>query len=428
MVTRRRATAPGPRRCAARRRRRRARPRRARARVRAPLRRPRPPARRARRARLRRPDRARVPAAARAPARARAHVASASGTCSWTSTRTRTSRRAMLLRLLVRGAPQRDVVGDDDQAIYRFRGASRKNLARLPARASRTPRSIRLERNYRSGRRDPRRRHARWWRRSEARDREEAAPARSGGRVRFWRCAIERAQAQAVAAEVERLIARRRAARARSACWCARCKNEGAVVAAALEERGDPVPARRRRPPTSSAPRCATCSPGCALLADPSDSGAVVRALIAAAGRAALGRPRAAHPARAPAQARHAVGDRGRARGPAALARGARPRARVPAPLPLGVDARSRTAARTRSCMRLIERIGLRRQQVFATHADTVERLRNIAKLPELATAYMRREPQATRARLRPLPGRRRRVGAARGGGGRRAARAGACR
>ena len=46
--------------------------------------------------------------------------------------------------------------------------------------------------------------------------------------------------------------------------------------------------------------------------------------------------------------------------------------------------------------MRLIERIGLRRQQVFATHADTVERLRNIAKLPELATAYMRREPQAT--------------------------------
>ena len=46
--------------------------------------------------------------------------------------------------------------------------------------------------------------------------------------------------------------------------------------------------------------------------------------------------------------------------------------------------------------LRLIERIGLRRRQVFATHADTVERLRNIAKLPELATAYMRREPHAT--------------------------------
>ncbi len=46
--------------------------------------------------------------------------------------------------------------------------------------------------------------------------------------------------------------------------------------------------------------------------------------------------------------------------------------------------------------LRLIERIGLRRQQVFATQADTVERLRNIAKLTELAAAYMRREPQAT--------------------------------
>jgi DNA helicase-2/ATP-dependent DNA helicase PcrA len=33
---------------------------------------------------------------------------------------------------------------------------------------------------------------------------------------------------------------------------------------------------------------------------------------------------------------------------------------------------------------------------VFATQADTVERLRNIARLPELATAYMRREPHAT--------------------------------
>ena len=45
---------------------------------------------------------------------------------------------------------------------------------------------------------------------------------------------------------------------------------------------------------------------------------------------------------------------------------------------------------------RLIERIGLRRQQLFAAQADTLERLMSIAKLGELATAYMRREPQAT--------------------------------
>src|SRR5213076_243448 len=45
---------------------------------------------------------------------------------------------------------------------------------------------------------------------------------------------------------------------------------------------------------------------------------------------------------------------------------------------------------------RLVERIGLRRQQVFAAQADTVERLVNIAKLSELATRFMRREPGAS--------------------------------
>jgi DNA helicase-2/ATP-dependent DNA helicase PcrA len=46
--------------------------------------------------------------------------------------------------------------------------------------------------------------------------------------------------------------------------------------------------------------------------------------------------------------------------------------------------------------LRLIERVGIRRQQVFATQADTVERLRNIAALPDLATSFMRREPNST--------------------------------
>jgi len=45
---------------------------------------------------------------------------------------------------------------------------------------------------------------------------------------------------------------------------------------------------------------------------------------------------------------------------------------------------------------RLVERIGLRRQQVFAAQAQTAERLVNIAKLSELASAYMRRQPEAT--------------------------------
>jgi DNA helicase-2/ATP-dependent DNA helicase PcrA len=49
-----------------------------------------------------------------------------------------------------------------------------------------------------------------------------------------------------------------------------------------------------------------------------------------------------------------------------------------------------------RFVLRLIERIGVRRQQVFATRGETVERLRTIARLPELASDYVRREPGAT--------------------------------
>ena len=45
---------------------------------------------------------------------------------------------------------------------------------------------------------------------------------------------------------------------------------------------------------------------------------------------------------------------------------------------------------------RLIDRLGLRRQQLFAAQADVVERLVALARLGELATAYVRRSPQAT--------------------------------
>ena len=45
---------------------------------------------------------------------------------------------------------------------------------------------------------------------------------------------------------------------------------------------------------------------------------------------------------------------------------------------------------------RLIERLGLRRQQVFSAQADVVERLVHLARLGELATAYARRAPHAT--------------------------------
>jgi DNA helicase-2/ATP-dependent DNA helicase PcrA len=45
---------------------------------------------------------------------------------------------------------------------------------------------------------------------------------------------------------------------------------------------------------------------------------------------------------------------------------------------------------------RLIERLGLRRQQLFAAQSDVVERLRALSGFGELAAAYVTRTPQAT--------------------------------
>jgi DNA helicase-2/ATP-dependent DNA helicase PcrA len=45
---------------------------------------------------------------------------------------------------------------------------------------------------------------------------------------------------------------------------------------------------------------------------------------------------------------------------------------------------------------RLVERLGVRRQLLFAASTEVVERLRNLAKFADLATAYVRRSPQAT--------------------------------
>ena len=45
---------------------------------------------------------------------------------------------------------------------------------------------------------------------------------------------------------------------------------------------------------------------------------------------------------------------------------------------------------------RLIERIGFRRQRLFAAHPEAVERLRNLSRLGELAAVWTRREPGGT--------------------------------
>ncbi len=298
--------------------------------------------------------------------------------------------QGMLLRLLVDAHRQVTVVGDDDQSIYRFRGASQKNLLDFREELPEAE-LVTLERNYRSGRRIL----------AAARAVVEPVPERipkklkgaSGGRVRFWRCHSERAQAQAVAAEAEKLVAGG-VAPDRICVLVRSVKSEGGTVASALEERA--VPARV----CGAAAYFQRAEVRDVLawlraLADPGDSGAVVRA---------LSRPpvelRSVDVARLTQLARRRKLDMPSAvaaalEGPQ-LSEEGRDRARVFLRLYRSASNAFEDRRPDAFVLRLIERIGLRRQQVFATQADTVERLRNIAKLSELAGSYMRREPQAT--------------------------------
>ena len=373
----------------ARRRRRRPRPRRARAGVRRRVRRPRPAAGRAGRAGLRRPDRARLRLLHEHP-HVRRRVAERFKHVLVDEYQDTNFAQGMLLGLLAEEHRNITVVGDDDQAIYRFRGASRKNLETFQ-REFPEARDGKLERNYRSGQRilDAARAVV------EPTERlEKKLKGKAGGDVRFWRCQSERAQAQAVAVEAERLVTGEGVSPDRVAVLVRSVRHEGATVGAALEERAMPF----RLSGSAAYFQRAEVRDVLAwlrLLADPTDSGAVVRA---------LSRPpielRSVDVARLTQLARRRKLDM-----PSAVAAGLEgpqlsPEGRERATAFLKLYRSASNAFEDRRpdafVMRLIERIGLRRQQVFARRADTAERLRNIAKLPELATAYMRREPGAT--------------------------------
>ena len=156
-------------------------------------------------------------------------------------------------------------------------------------------------------------------------------------------------QAQAVAAEVERLIARGDTT-AEQVCVLVRSvKSEGQAVAVALEERAVPY----RLTGAAAFFQRAEVRDVLAwlrLLVDPGDAGAVVRALARAADRAALHRHRALHPDRPPAQARHGRRARRGDRVAADPARGARAHPHVPQALPLGRGGRSTRRGPTSSC------------------------------------------------------------------------------
>jgi DNA helicase-2/ATP-dependent DNA helicase PcrA len=298
--------------------------------------------------------------------------------------------QAALLKLLTHDHGEVTVVGDDDQAIYRFRGASTKNLLDFE-REHPGARVVRLERSHRSGRRildaaaavvEP------------VEDRlGKRLRGRAGGSVRFLRCRSERAQAQAAAREAERLLAD--GVPPGEICVLVRSvKAEGQLVGSALEERAVP----HRLAGASAYFQRAEVRDALAwlrLLADPADSGAAVRA---------LSRPpielRSVDIARLTQLARRRKLDMVAAVAAACEGPQLSPEGRERAAAFLKLH---RAAQRAFEEMRpdafvhrLVERIGLRRQQLFSAQAETVERLVNISKLGDLASAYMRREPTST--------------------------------
>ena len=298
--------------------------------------------------------------------------------------------QTMLLGLLCEGRHAVTVAGDDDQAIHRFRGAAQKNLRDFE-RAFGEATVVRLARSLRCG--------SRILAAAEA----VVAPLEGrlgsglegseGGTLRCWRATSERAQAQAVAREAERLLADGVEAD-RIAVIVRSTEREGPAVLAALEER---AVASRLTGPQAYFQRAEVRDvlAWLRLLADPGDSGAAVRALsrppiglhsVDVARLTQLARRRKLDMPAAVAAALE---------GPQLTPEG-RDRAQAFLHLYRGAASAYEHHRPDRFVLRLIERIGVRRLQVFATQADTVQRLRTIARLPELASAFVRRERGAS--------------------------------
>src|SRR4051794_41504582 len=302
--------------------------------------------------------------------------------------------QGLLLRMLVAGHEQITAFADDDQAIHRFRGAATKNIRDFRAEWP-LARVIRLETSLRCS--------ARVLAAARAvvepiEDRVDKVLEPAGdvydGAVAFWRCASERAQAQAVAAEVERLVAREDVAPEDVCVLVRSVRSEGQAVAVAFEERAVPY---HLSGATAFFQRAEVRDllAWLRLLVDPGDAGAVVRALA---------RPpvelRAIDLARVTQIARRRKLDMVAALGAALESPQIPPEARerIVTFLKLyrGAAAAIDSTRPDLYVHRLIERLGVRRQLLFAASSEVVERLRNLAKFAELAAAYVRRAPQAT--------------------------------
>jgi DNA helicase-2/ATP-dependent DNA helicase PcrA len=211
--------------------------------------------------------------------------------------------------------------------------------------------------------------------------------------IRYWRCGNERAQAQAVAREVEHLLGEGTAPEA----ICVLLDDppvQGGAIAAAMEERGisfhvaGPAALFQR-------PEVRDAIAWLRVLAEPEDSPAAARALT---------RPpielRAADLARLTTIARRRKVDMVSACEAALESPQIPPegRERIQAFLKLYSEASTAMEERRADVFvrRLIERVGLRRQRLFAAEPEVAERLLGLSRLAELAAAWARREPHGS--------------------------------
>ncbi len=211
--------------------------------------------------------------------------------------------------------------------------------------------------------------------------------------LRFWRCTNERAEAQAVARETEHLLA----TGASPEQICVLIDDpaaKGGPVAAAMEERG--IPFHLAGPAALfQRPEVRDALAWLRVLADPADSAAAARA---------LNRPpvelRSTDLARLTTIARRRKLDMVSAC-EAALGSPQIPpeaRERIQAFLKLYREAARAMEERRADVFvrRLIERVGLRHQRLFAAEPEVAERLLGLSRLAELATAWARREPHGS--------------------------------
>ena len=211
--------------------------------------------------------------------------------------------------------------------------------------------------------------------------------------LRFWRCTNERAEAQAVAREIEHLLA----TGASPEQICVLIDDpavKGGPVAAAMEERG--IPFHLAGPAALfQRPEVRDALAWLRVLADPADSAAAARA---------LNRPpvelRSTDLARLTTIARRRKLDMVSACEAALDSPQIPPEARERIQAFLKLYGKRRQAMEERRAdvfvRRLIERVGLRRQRLFAAEPEVAERLLGLSRLAELATAWARREPHGS--------------------------------